>query len=418
MSDSIDAVVSPFMPDAEKLAAVREALPAAGAGIFLNTGTTGPIPGETATAMAEAAQWEVTTGRAHDAFHEEALAREDEARAAVGAIVHADLDEIALMHGTTDGVNAALWSVDWRAGDNLLTTTLEYSGVRAAMIAVAERRGVEVRTVDPGPTDEATVAGFERAIDARTRAVVLSVVAYSTGERLPVTEVVRLVRSEAAGAIVVADAAQAAGAIPVAVDGLGVDFLALPAQKWLLGPEGMGALYVAAAVADRVRPAFAGAYALRDASDGASGWRTGARRFEWTNFHSPSVVGMARSCGWLSMYVGLDWVHERGAALARHASDLLAATPGITVVTSPDRLATLVSFRIAGWPPEEALEELGRRTFVIARVVTSIDAVRISTAFFNTPAEIERFCEAVAELAAHTPETLPRRPALTILGSS
>jgi L-cysteine/cystine lyase len=133
-------------------------------------------------------------------------------------------------------------------------------------------------------------------------------------------------------------------------------------------------------------------------------------------FHAPSVVGMARSCGWLSMYVGLDWITDRAQGLARGALDLLAATPGVEVLTPPRRLATLVAFRIAGWPAGDALDELGRRTFAIARHVAPLDAIRISTAFFNTEAEIARFCAAVAEIAAHTPETLPRRPALTILG--
>jgi L-cysteine/cystine lyase len=404
------------MPDDEKLTAVRELLPATGAGIYLNTGTAGPLPRETAAAMSELEGWEVTTGRAHPAFHEEALDRLEEARGAIAAVIHAGLDDIALMHSTTDGVNAALWSVDWQPGDNVVTTTHEYAGVVAGIDALVERRLVEVRRVEPGADDVATLAAFAQAFDARTRLVVLSIVAYDTGERLPVEGVMALARATTSGVVVVGDAAQAAGAIPVDVEALGVDFLAVPAHKWLLGPEGMGALYVSPAVLDRVRPAFAGVGALRDRTVPGRGRRADARGFEWSNFHSPSVVGMARSCGWLSMYVGLDWVHDRGRRLARQAADALAAIPGVSFVTPLDRLATLVTFRIAAWPAADALEELGRRTFVIARAIPHLDAIRISTGFFNTAEEIARFCAAVAEVAAHTPETLPRRPALTILG--
>src|SRR5262249_3515187 len=133
-------------------------------------------------------------------------------------------------------------------------------------------------------------------------------------------------------------------------------------------------------------------------------------------FSSSSVVGFARSSGWLAMFVGLSWIFERGISLARGAHDALSAVPGVEVLTPAESMATLVTFRIAGWPAAEALEELGRRVFAIARPVSALDAIRISPGFFNTEAEIGRFCDAVGELAMHTPATLPRRPALTILG--
>ena len=155
---------------------------------------------------------------------------------------------------------------------------------------------------------------------------------------------------------------------------------------------------------------------LLDRSAGGGPLRDGAGAFEGSNFHSPSVVGMARSCGWLAMYVGLTWITERGMGLARGAHELLSATPGVEVLTPIDAMGTLVTFRLARWSADEALDELGRRVFAIARHVSDLDAIRISTGFFNTEAEIGRFCEAVAELARHTPESMPRRPALTILG--
>jgi selenocysteine lyase/cysteine desulfurase len=116
------------------------------------------------------------------------------------------------------------------------------------------------------------------------------------------------------------------------------------------------------------------------------------------------------------MYVGLAWVHERGVALARSAADRLASIPGVTLLTPRERMATLVTFRIEGWPAESILDELGARVFAIARDIPALDAVRISIGFFTTEAEIERFAGAVELLAAHTPESLPPRSRLTVLG--
>jgi selenocysteine lyase/cysteine desulfurase len=75
-----------------------------------------------------------------------------------------------------------------------------------------------------------------------------------------------------------------------------------------------------------------------------------------------------------------------------------------------------VSFRIAGWRSGQALDELGARVFAMARFIEPLDAIRISVGFFNTEAEIERFAGAVELLAAHTPDSLPPRSRLPILG--
>jgi L-cysteine/cystine lyase len=125
---------------------------------------------------------------------------------------------------------------------------------------------------------------------------------------------------------------------------------------------------------------------------------------------------MARSIGWLSMFVGLEFVYRRGQALAAAAADRLAAIPGVTVLTPRQAMAGLITFRIAGWTAGAALDELGSRVFAIARTIDNLDAVRISVGFYNTEEELERFAATVELLAAHTPETLPPRRTLTILG--
>ena len=94
----------------------------------------------------------------------------------------------------------------------------------------------------------------------------------------------------------------------------------------------------------------------------------------------------------------------------------LAAIDGVTVLTPFDRMATLVTFRIAGWPAQAALTELGARVFAIARTIADLDAVRISVGFFTSEDELERLAGAVELLAAHTPESLPPRRRLAMLG--
>jgi L-cysteine/cystine lyase len=102
--------------------------------------------------------------------------------------------------------------------------------------------------------------------------------------------------------------------------------------------------------------------------------------------------------------------------MAALAATLLAAIPGVSVLTPTTRMATLVTFRIAGWTAQAALDELGARVFAIARTIPSLDALRVSVGFFTTEEELERLAGAVELLASHTPESLPPRRVLAVLG--
>jgi len=412
----IRAVVTPFLPDDEKIPAIREALPSTAAGIYFNTGSAGPLPRDTARAMAEAEARELRTGRADVDHFADSLERMAEARAAVAAVLATDASHIALTHATTDGMNIATAAVDWRPGDRAVTTNLEHAGGLGPLWAIRERRGVELAIADVGMGGDpaAILEAFDRAIVPGTKLVSLSHVTWATGARLPVREISE--RAHSRGALVAVDGAQSVGAIPVSVDDLGVDFYAVPGQKWLLGPEGIGAVFCAGSVLDRPRTTFAGYWGFESIDLMANGklWPD-ARRFEGSGYHQPSVLGLARSAAWLSMFVGLRWIHERIARMAGAAAAMLAEVPGVEVLTPRQNMAGLVTFRIAGWKSSEALKELSQRTLCIARTIPPLDAIRISVGFFNTDGELRRFRDGVALVAGNTPETIPHRPQIEVL---
>jgi L-cysteine/cystine lyase len=344
------------------------------------------------------------------------------------------------MHAATDGMNVAAWAVDWKAGDRVVTTNLEHAGGLGPLWAIRERLGVVLAIADIGlggmgadgagepegagtdgapdpalaPERAAILEAFDRAVTPGTRLVALSHVTWATGARLPIREIAELAHSR--GALVAVDGAQSVGAIPVSVEELGVDFYAVPGQKWLLGPEGTGAVYCAESVLDRPRLAFAGysSFESIDLAAEAKLWPD-ARRFEGAGFHGPSVLGFARSTAWLSMFVGWQWIHERIARMAGEAASMLADVPGVEVLTPRANMAGLVTFRIAGWKSSAALRELSQRTLCIARTIPPLDAIRISVGFFNTDGELRRFRDGVALVAENTPETIPHRPKIEVL---
>jgi L-cysteine/cystine lyase len=407
-------VVSPFMSDPDKLVAVRAALPSLAAAIQLNAGSAGPIPAEVAAAMAELEAYERDFGRSQHEYHLDSLQRMDEARAAVAAVLGGDLDEVAITHAATDGMNLGTWAVDWRDGGRAVTTCHEHAGGVGPLYMVADRYGVDLGFAEfaGDASDDEILAQFERLITPGTKLVSFSHVLWTTGLVMPVARIAALAHER--GALVIVDGAQAAGAIPVNVNDLGVDLYAIPAQKWLLGPEGLGALWIRRELLETAESSFAGYFSFASwDSRGNRSMQVDARRFMVTNYHRPSVLGMARAIGWLTMYVGLEFVHRRGA---RRAADLLAEIEGVTLLTPRDRMAGLVSFRITGWPAQAALDELSSRTFAIARILPMVDALRISVGFWTTEDELDRFLDGVRLLAGHTPESIPPRRTLTIVG--
>jgi selenocysteine lyase/cysteine desulfurase len=410
--------VSPLPAEDDKVAALRRALPALSAGVYLNAGTCGPLPAETAAAMAELADWELRIGRASPDTYFDVLQRMEEARASIAAIVGADTRDIALTHAVTEAMNIAVWSLDWQPGDRVVSTRgLEHPGTLSGLYAVRDRLGVtlDLVDIDGGDDRDRVLAAFDSAISSGTRLVCLSHVSHATGAVLPIAEIAEIAHSR--GALLAVDGAQAVGAIPVDVASLGADLYGIAGQKWLLGPEGTGALVVSPAALERLKMTYASfwSYEAQDLEGLARPWPN-ARRFEGTSgINHALIIGLARSCGWLSMYVGLGWALARGAALARQTAERLAALAGVSLVTPLRTMAGLVTFRIAGWPAQAVLDELGARAFVIARVIESIGAVRFSVGWFNSEEELERVLGLVAELAAHTPESMPARRTLTII---
>ena len=405
------------MSDADKLAAVRAALPSLSAAIQFNTGSVGPLPAEVAAAMAELEAYERDFGRAQMEYWAEARQTADEARAAVAAVIGGDLDEVALTHAATDGMNIGTWAIDWHAGGRAVTTCHEHVGGVGPLYSIHDRYGVDIGFAEfvGDASDDEIVAQFDRLITPGTKLVSVSHVLWTSGLVMPVRRIADLAHDR--GAIVLVDGAQAVGAIPTNVRDLGVDLYAIPGQKWLLGPEGLGALWVRRELFGDAKGTFAGypTFTSHD-SRGNYAWQVDARQFQTVGFHRPSVLGFGRAVGWLTMFVGLDFVYRHGAEMAHRAADLLGGIDGVELLTPRDRMAGLVSFRVRGWEPQAAMDELQARTFCIMRTLPIVNALRISVGFFTAEAEIDRFVDGVRLLAAHTPESIPPRRTLTIVG--
>jgi len=385
------------MSDEAKLTAIRHELPATTESVYLNTGTCGPLPRRTVAAIQAEIQHELLHGRIAFADFERLLAMIDDLRAAFGRLLGADPAELALTHHTSEGMNIGTWALNWRPGDELITTTLEHEGGLMPAYVLGRRLGVTVKVVELGVGQDDVVGRLEAAVTSRTRLISVSHVSFISGAKLPLAEIVEMAHRR--GVLVLVDGAQSAGAMPIDLHALGVDLYAVPGQKWLCGPEGVGALYVRRDRLSEVQPTFTGFASLWPAmaidTTGEYMLTADARRYEVGTVFRPAIAGMRESLRWLEEGVGWDWIYSRIADLARQAAGMLAELPGVHVLTPPER-AGLISFRVDGWKPEDVVNQLAQHRIRI-RSVHGLACLRVSTGFYTTREDLLQLRDRLAE---------------------
>ncbi len=372
--------VDPFLPDDDKLAAIRELLPSTSSGIRLDATVAGPFPLETDRALQEADRWELRVGRGGPDRTQDLVQRAEEARSVIAAVLSGRPARVLLAPGPVAAVDAILASATNMRLERVLVVGEIRDVLLASVHAVASLRGADLAQTPrfPGGT-----------IDGPGTMVVAGHADSATGALLDTVSLA--VSTHAAGALLVLDAAWTAGAVPVDGPGCGADAILADGHRWLLGPEGVTALWV--------------------------GERLDAERAASVLDPLPraTLLGLARSVGWLLMYVGLPWAFERAARLTARLRDALARVDGVELTGPAQGLATTIVFRIQGWSVDEAAVELGRRCFAMLDVDAGRGLLRAGVGAWLAETELDRFAAAVGDLASHTPESLPRRPMLTLV---
>lgn len=370
--------------------------------VYMNTGWSGPSSREVVDAVQRRAAREAYDGpTALDVRHEKVLLMR-ETRSALAGLIGADAKEIALLNTTTEGVNIALRGLDLGPDDEVLTCNLEHSSGMVPCYELRRRTGVTVTVLHSSADESAEELArlFEEAVTPRTRLVVVSHVSYNRGTRLPMERIVQAAHE--AGAHVLIDAAQSVGQIVVDVRALDADFYAFPAHKFVLGPDGVGALYVRPDLLDRVQPLAVahGAAKLYDFEGNYTPRLDSMRKFELTTHSGPLLAGVVEAAK-LLRETGLPAVESRILGLARRLVDGLQRIPGVAIGSPLDDplRSGLVTFAVPGQDPNETCAALWQLKRVVGRVVND-QRVRLSMAPFNNEADVDAAVEAVDQLAS------------------
>lgn len=364
----------------------------AGAPVYMNIGGAGPLPDAAGEAIARAVQRGMREGRASLAAVLRMEAGAERLRRRASALVGGAPGQVGLTGNTTVGINIALWGLDWRPGDEIITTALEHPGVSVPVGVIARRHRLRVHPIPAGEASGDLDAAVSARAGARTRAVVLSHVAYGTGQVLDVAGACRAAARR--GALAVIDGAQSVGAIPVDAPALGADVYAFPAHKWLYGPEGLGAVWIAPGVEERLALSFSGYESgSGHTPDGAVTPHPGGRRYETSTPPMALIEGWTAAIAWLE---GFGWarVHGRVRDGQAAACAALGEIDGVRILTPSGPQAGLVTFALDDTDPVAAAARMVEEG-VIVRWLDHPRALRASIGFHWCNSDIERLAAAV-----------------------
>lgn len=383
---------------AERWSWLREQTPVMQQLTYLNSGWSGPLSYPVVEAMQQRITLELERGPTTREVMDDRMALTAKMRESIATMLGADATEITITGNTTEGLNLVTNGLAIERGDRIVTTSVEHASGVVPAYYLRERRGAEVAIVPvaAGDSKGAVIEAFASTIGDSARLVILSEISYSTGQLLPLKEIVEV--AHRAGAVVVVDGAQTAGQIPIDVRASGVDFYAVPSHKWLCGPDGLGALYVREELIATLEPPKVGGRAAVswDFEGGLEPQRELITKYELTTTSGALIAGTVAA---VEQYLesGPQAVFDRARELTRHAEQRFEGIDRVTV-TSPrsDEARTgLFAFHSEGLPSSALSMYLQQQAGVVCRAVRDYDTVRLSLNAFNNEDDIERTAVAV-----------------------
>jgi len=353
--------------------------------IYLNHAAVAPWPERTRRAVAEFAEQNCIYGAA---FYPDWLKKESLLREQLKALINAPSpNDIALVKNTSEALSFVAYGLDWRAGDNIVTSNEEFPSNRLPWESLAAQ-GVELRQADLHAAASPEDALFA-LVDRNTRLLTISSIQFATGLRLDIERIGAFCKQR--NILFCVDAIQSIGAVRFDVDACQADFVMADGHKWMFGPEGLGVFYTTPAARDRLKLTQFGWHMMMDTHNYENKpWEAhpGARRFECG---SPNMLGIHALSASLSLLLETGMEKIEAALFERidYLRERIAPHPELELLSpAPSRLKSgIVVFRHRKIPNAALYPYLMQQKVICAPRGAGI---RFSPHFYNSVEEIDR----------------------------
>ena len=316
----------------------------------------------------------------------------EELRNLAARLLGSDGDGIALVPGVSYGIATAAANVPLSPGQSIVLLHQEFPSNVYAWRELARKKGGRIVTVQR-PNGMSYTEAVQQAINGDTAVVALSQSHWTDGSRIDLERIGELVRS--VGASLVIDASQSLGACSLDLSRVQPDFLVSVGYKWLLGPYGLGYLYVAPKWRHSGIPleqswlTRAGSEDFARLVEYRDDYRQGARRFDAGEFPQFVLVPMAIAALRQILSWSVERVQQALSSLTERVAEL-ATENGYSVLPRSERCGHMIGIRHAAGIPARLTTSLKE-----ANVFVSIrgDSIRVAPHLYNDPKDIERLFE-------------------------
>jgi len=362
--------------------------------VYLNNGTLGLCPKPVTQAVYDGYVYLAETGsEGRSQLWDEV----EESRKAAARFLGADENEMVLTRNATQGLSVIANGIRMEPGDEVLMTSDEHIAGIQPWTRRAQRFGIQVNQVQipsPPKTKQEVVDLFEQALTPRTKVVFFCHVTRGPGLLYPVRELCDMAREK--GIVSAVDGAQTPGMTPVNLHEMGCDLFATSLHKWSLTPSGTGCLYVREGFQETFWPTSDGNGPWDDREQQL--WRIGPHG----TYERPIRAAIKPALDFLTS-IGMDAIYARDRMLSDYLKEQLMEMPGISLGTSTDHALSspgITSFGVEGWDTSLLRGILrGKAGIIVSRDQRrSHDMIRVSTHFYNTPAEVDRLIEVLREI--------------------
>jgi cysteine desulfurase/selenocysteine lyase len=330
----------------------------------------------------------------------------DHTHVLIAQLINAQRDEIALTENASAAWDIAFNGLHFQPGDEVIVSEMEYVSNVLGLLNAQKLYGIVIKTIASDAEGNFPIDQLEAAITARTRLIAITHVPSTAGNVLPAAEIGKVARKH--NIVYLLDACQSVGQIPVDVQAIGCDMLAVTGRKYLRGPRGSGFLYVRREMLEKLKLFFFDGRTVSSLNQQDFVVRPDARRFEWYEKNPAVVLGLQKAVEY-ALNIGIERIWQRVQYIANLFRQQLRAVDGVTVHDQGDELCGIVTFSVAGVPATEVRAKLAAQNinvhiglakstlyYMNRKALDGI--VRASVHYYNTEEEIETVCKSLRTL--------------------